>query len=505
MMPTEDWLAAASAAAFLALALLAAARRARHPLAVHLGLMSVGLFAYNLLEVVSAVPGQRYWKWLAEMLPPLIAIATFELFIGFVGATRKLTRVRWAARVFFGLVAIVGLLPNVVPGAAFLQDNGVWAIAMLVGLVPCFGVVGVLLVRHGRRFAGKERLRAQMMGGALLVGVGSVMTDLASMSGLHVPRLSYVGLLLASLLVAAFALESRIIERVTVAAAVNAVIVALLAVAAQVLLLSWARERTALIVFGTVVVALAAVAGLVPTLATISDQRVRNQYVLTLGRFAQQMAHDVRNPLAAIKGSAQFLKHERAEGRSMDPHVAMIDLIVERVDRIETFIRDYQRMGRMELSPVSVDVGRLVDEALKLTETLEPDVAIQVERSFATDLPTIEADPDLLGFALENVVRNACEAMREGGTLRASIVRSSARDVRIAIRDSGSGMDVRTIERALEGFFTNKEGGTGLGLTFVRKVVEAHGGRFGIESEEGRSTTVEIDLPLTRHSTEPSK
>ena len=502
-MPTEDWLAAASAAAYLALALLAAARRARHPLAAHLGLMSVGLFAYNLHEVLSVVTGQHYWVWLGELLPALIAIATFELFVGFLGATRRLTRVRWSARVYFGLLGMVGLLPLVLPRASVLRESGVWALLMLVGLLPCFAVVGVLLVRHARRFAGKERLRAQLMGGALLLGVGSVMTDLASMSGLQVPRLSSVGLLLASLLMAAFAFESRIIERVTIAAGVNALIVSLLAVAAQVVLLSWARDRTALIVFGTVVVALGVVAALVPTLGALSDRRVRNQYVLTLGRFAQQMAHDVRNPLAAIKGSAQFLKQERAEGRSMDPHEEMIDLIVERVDRIETFIRDYQRMGRMEPSPTSVDLRALVEAALRLAATgVVSNAKIRVACEVTGDLPMILADPDLLGFALENVVRNACEAMPNGGEIHASILRSGTADLRIRIRDSGAGMDVRTIERALQGFFTNKEGGTGLGLTFVRKVVEAHGGRFGLESEEGRSTTVEIELPIA-HVFEP--
>jgi two-component system sensor histidine kinase HydH len=495
-MPYEAWLAALSAAAFLALALLALLRRARHPLAGRLGLMSVGLFAYNLQEVLSDVGGARFWVWLGDAAAALAAIAAFELLLGFLGALRARRGVTIVARAYFGALALASLTPLVVPGASKFHDSGLLALLMLVGLVPCFGLVGALLVGHARRSHRKERLRAQMLGGALLLGVGSVITDLSAMTGLAVPRLSYYGLFLASLLVAAFTFESKIIEKITIAAVVNAAIVAALAVIAQIVLFSLTGERIALAIFGSLVVLLAALAAVFPLLGAISEQRARTQYLVTLGRFAQQLAHDIRNPLAAIKGTAQFLQVERAEGRSIDPHAEMLDLIVERVDRIERFIRDYQRMGRVEPALVTTDVRPIMKDAL--ASIGERSSEVSVEERFADPLPDVRVDPDLLAFALENVVRNACDAMPDGGTLTASadVVSDAGRSfVRTRIADSGAGMDVRTKDRALAGFFTTKEGGSGLGLAFVQRVVDAHGGRLVVESEEGRGTTIEIRIP----------
>jgi two-component system sensor histidine kinase HydH len=179
----------------------------------------------------------------------------------------------------------------------------------------------------------------------------------------------------------------------------------------------------------------------------------------------------------------------------MDPHAEMLDLIVERVDRIERFIRDYQRMGRFETARVPCDVRALVKDAL----LAGGDASIRVEQVVSEDVPEVALDTDLFIFALENVVRNAREAMPEGGTLTASIDAPSdagRRVVRVRIADTGAGMDVRTRDRALAGFFTTKEGGSGLGLAFVRQVVDAHGGKLLVESEEGRGTTIDIRVPI---------
>src|SRR5690242_14970433 len=155
-MPYDDWLAAATAAAFLALALLAALRRARNPLAVELGLMCVGLFAYNVQEVLSVVTASRAWVWVGDAAAALTAIATFELYLGFLGLKSGLPILKRLARIYFGALALVGLLPLVVPRASIVHDSGIWPGAMLLGLLPCFGAVGTLLVRHMRASRGKE-------------------------------------------------------------------------------------------------------------------------------------------------------------------------------------------------------------------------------------------------------------------------------------------------------------------------------------------------------------
>ncbi len=120
----------------------------------------------------------------------------------------------------------------------------------------------------------------------------------------------------------------------------------------------------------------------------------------------------------------------------------------------------------------------------------------------ALTVPAIEADPQLLGSAVENLVKNAFEAMPTGGkvTVRTSVDRSS---VRLSVEDNGPGMDARTRESAFTLFFTTKTTGTGLGLAFVRQIARAHGGDVMLTSREGQGTMVELILPRGHDDDEP--
>ena len=115
---------------------------------------------------------------------------------------------------------------------------------------------------------------------------------------------------------------------------------------------------------------------------------------------------------------------------------------------------------------------------------------------FAEALPTVNSDPELLRLALENLCRNATEAMPAGGTVTVRTGWRDARHLFTAVKDTGEGMDARTQAKVREGFYTSKSGGTGLGLDFVRRVAHAHGGEMTIESDPGRGTTVTVVLAL---------
>ncbi|MBW2459721.1 MAG: two-component system sensor histidine kinase/response regulator, partial [Deltaproteobacteria bacterium] len=131
----------------------------------------------------------------------------------------------------------------------------------------------------------------------------------------------------------------------------------------------------------------------------------------------------------------------------------------------------------------------------------EIDITTELDR----DLPSVDGDADLLTNALENVARNAVEAMPRGGELRVitkGVSTSAGAEARIVVTDTGKGMDVRARERALEDFFTTKAEGSGLGLSFVARVVKAHGGVIRLDSEEGRGTTVQLQLPVARPGSE---
>jgi signal transduction histidine kinase len=120
---------------------------------------------------------------------------------------------------------------------------------------------------------------------------------------------------------------------------------------------------------------------------------------------------------------------------------------------------------------------------------------VRIERSFADDEPEIMADPDLLTIACENVIRNAIEAMPDGGVLLVKTEHKQGQ-VFVSFCDTGPGMDVRTLERCQEELFTTKAGGSGLGLAFVRRIMRAHKGAFAIHSVLGQGTEVRLSLPI---------
>jgi signal transduction histidine kinase len=489
-MNSEQALNLVSAIVFLAIALVAALRRARSPLAIHLGLMGACLFAYHLFELISTLHQPRPWDWAEDAAAAFSAIPTLDLFLGFVGMRRRLRWLRRATAVYFTTIAAMSLWRFVEP--SFFGDAP-WALMMLAGVVVVFAVAGVCLVRHVRQSRGLERARAQLLLGSMLLGVGGVTTDLSALAGANVPKLAAVGLMIASLLVAALILRARVLEGISGLLVGNAAVVAALAVVAQLVAVAYARTNTALAVVGTVVVAVATVSVLRPMLATLHEHRARAEYLATLGRFAEQMAHDLRNPVAAIRGAAQFLQEEHAQGRSMDEHVQFIELIVERTQRLERVIAEYQRIGRVEPRLEAIDVDVLVRDLVASEPWGE---GVSVECALDEGLPAASADRDLLCHALENLLRNACEAMPDGGKLEVRCERVAESDsVRITVADDGPGMDARTRERALEQFFTTKASGSGLGLALVARVVEAHGGKLELHSQLGEGTRVAIELP----------
>jgi signal transduction histidine kinase len=124
---------------------------------------------------------------------------------------------------------------------------------------------------------------------------------------------------------------------------------------------------------------------------------------------------------------------------------------------------------------------------------------IRLALELDSTLPNCYADSDLMALALENLFKNACEAMPDGGELivRTSVTERPRRAILLSVRDSGCGMDARTLARALDDSYTTKAQGTGLGLAFVRRVALAHSGALSIESLPGKGTIVSLCLPVS--------
>jgi two-component system sensor kinase FixL len=214
------------------------------------------------------------------------------------------------------------------------------------------------------------------------------------------------------------------------------------------------------------------------------------QTLARVGELAAVVAHEVRNPLAAIKGVVEVIQ-TRFPADSPDRKV-LGDLLT-RVDSLEQLVSDllvYARPAPPAFRMVPI-LG-LVRETVAMAAG-DP-LADRVR--FEVDGPDIDlsVDPGQMGRAMLNLMTNAAQAMRQGGVVRVVGERSGSL-YRLRLIDEGPGMDADVVARCQEPFFTTKTRGTGLGLPIARRVVEEHHGAFRVESAPGQGTTVVIELP----------
>lgn len=492
-MTSDDKLTLVSSIVFLALAALAASRARRDPLAMPLGALYIALFGYDATELIGTTNAPAA-RWLNAAIAGLAVPLTFNVVVTFVGERR---RAAWVLRVltaYFALLGLVCMSPFVVPRWATFPLSAAWASAFALGMAPAIGMATFLLVRHLRASREDERARAWIVLVALVLGIaGGGGTDVLALSGLPVPRLAVWGLLAGALVLAAGTLRFKLTRDLTPRALASSFAIAVAGVIAQLALLRWGGGSAAMLLAGSVVVTVAVWGGLRQVTGKYAEQTARLRYHATLGRFAAQMAHDVRNPLAAVRGGAEFLLEEHANGRPLEEHTRYLRLIVEQTDRITRVVEQYQRLGRAEAARVRVDLNALVREVVGAQRVaLGPQTTLVEELD--PDLPMLDADTELLSGALENLLRNAHEAMPDGGKVTVRTARSGGRVV-LAVDDEGRGMDATTRENALDDFFTTKATGSGLGLAFVRRVAEAHDGGVRITSSVGHGTTVYLELP----------
>jgi len=202
-----------------------------------------------------------------------------------------------------------------------------------------------------------------------------------------------------------------------------------------------------------------------------------------------QVAHEIKNPLTAIKGLSDLL----AEGATIPADRKKLEVMSGEVARIERILQDYLSFSRPlgELTRESVDVA----DTLRSFEGLLGHRAERagVSLDLAGDALVARVDARRVKEAVLNLVLNAFEATERGGTVRVSWARAGGA-VEVTVEDSGRGMSDAVARRAGEAFFTTREGGTGLGVRLARRVAEEHGGSLVFESESGKGTRARLTL-----------
>jgi two-component system sensor histidine kinase PilS (NtrC family) len=225
------------------------------------------------------------------------------------------------------------------------------------------------------------------------------------------------------------------------------------------------------------------------------EQEVRlKERMAALGGMAAGMAHELRNPLAAISGAVQYLKGNlRPHGETLD----LMDIILRESHRLDGTIRDFLTFARPgRFAPQECDLVRLIEDSLKLlSKSGEFTARHAIETDFAAREVWCEVDPNRMKQVFWNLATNALKAMPSGGTLAIGVAACDAERVEVVFADQGKGMDEREVEAYFQPFRGSFDEGTGLGAAIVYRLIEEHGGRIGLETAPGRGTRVTIVLP----------
>jgi PAS domain S-box-containing protein len=221
-----------------------------------------------------------------------------------------------------------------------------------------------------------------------------------------------------------------------------------------------------------------------------AETKLREQAALAqLGELAAIVAHEVRNPLAGIRGSLQVLA-TRLPGSMREREI--IGAMVERIDALNERVRDillFAGSSRAKLQPVTV--ATVLADVVASARAAVPDAPVV---QLAGEPIVVRADPEMLRELLLNLLMNACQASAGGAAI--SVMTSRAGEsCRIAIDDRGPGIPATIRDRVFEPFFTTKHGGTGLGLAIVKRLADLQGGTVSLADRDGGGTTAVVTLP----------
>jgi two-component system sensor histidine kinase PilS (NtrC family) len=236
----------------------------------------------------------------------------------------------------------------------------------------------------------------------------------------------------------------------------------------------------------------------------------RKQWLATIGEMSAGMAHEIKNPLAALSGAMQVLRKDLRPG---DGNRSLLDLALRETERLNGIVNGFLQYARPRpLNLKQYDVNELVDETLRLLEQMsEFSAAIRFVRRLDPGGVSTWLDPDQIRQVCWNLGLNACQAMPDGGTLTVSTRRTAVpapaggsvgargapgESVEIVFEDTGAGIPQEHLDRIFYPFFTTKEGGTGLGLSVVHRILDEHRGSVHVDSAPGLGTRVRLTLPL---------
>jgi two-component system sensor histidine kinase HydH len=220
----------------------------------------------------------------------------------------------------------------------------------------------------------------------------------------------------------------------------------------------------------------------------------RTERLAALGQLSAGLAHEIRNPLSTIKGSAEMLlKNVDANGAVAHELAGYISTEVDRTNALVTRFLDFARPLVLRLE--KTEIAEVIDEAVAQVEKHTPPLDISIYKNYSPDISPLLLDRQLIERVLYNLILNAAQASPPQGSVTVK-TRQVADTVEVDVIDRGSGIAPKDRESIFNPFFTTKSSGVGLGLAIVSKIVDEHGGQITVESEPGDGSVFRVFLPV---------
>ena len=225
------------------------------------------------------------------------------------------------------------------------------------------------------------------------------------------------------------------------------------------------------------------------------EQLRRADRLSSLGQLSAGLAHEIRNPLGAIRGAVEILQKDNLATEARKEFSAIVLRETRRLNNLVEHILDFARPRKAELKRVAI--GEVMDSVLFLIKDRASQGHVRILTELSPALPEAQLDPGMMQQVLLNLMVNAIEAMPQGGDIR---VRAFGRDdgLNLQVTDQGCGVEEAELEKIFDPFYTTKENGTGLGLSIAHQLVEQQGGHLRASKNRGPGMTFSITFPTVK-------
>jgi PAS domain S-box-containing protein len=222
------------------------------------------------------------------------------------------------------------------------------------------------------------------------------------------------------------------------------------------------------------------------------EKFIQSEKLSAIGQLAAGVAHEIRNPLTSLKGFTQLLK-----SKFTDQEIFYFDIMQQELDRINQIVNDFMTLAKPNLHEFNNgSIVEIFKSVIAILETQAIMTNVNIKKEYTDEVPSIYCDENQLKQVFLNIIKNAIEAMPDGGDVTITIKEEvKPGKLHIQIKDQGIGIPHSLIEKLGEPFFTTKKNGTGLGLMITQRIIAAHGGTFHISSIEKKGTIVDVYLP----------